>query len=95
MWRTHKTCTWYRKLRSSVVNFQAHARGYLTRHRISEELKVRSVPIISLPVRQIGKILILIILQNKKSKSVIALKGLSYPSKESKESSQEDVRVTE
>ncbi len=36
MWKTHKTCTWYRKLRSGVINFQAHARGYLTRRRIKE-----------------------------------------------------------
>ncbi|XP_065224768.1 unconventional myosin-IXAa-like isoform X2 [Planococcus citri] len=37
MWRTHKTSTWYRKLRTGVVNFQAHARGYLTRRKIREQ----------------------------------------------------------
>lgn len=37
MWRTHKTSTWYRKLRTGVVNFQAHARGYLTRRKIKEQ----------------------------------------------------------
>jgi len=47
-WRSHKASAWYRKLRSGIVIFQAHIRGYLARRRFkeakrSQEEEVRSV----------------------------------------------------
>jgi len=35
-WRTHKASAWYRKLRSGIVMFQAHIRGYLARRQFRE-----------------------------------------------------------
>jgi IQ calmodulin-binding motif. len=47
-WRSHKASAWYRKLRSGIVMFQAHIRGYLARRRLrevkqSQEEEVRRV----------------------------------------------------
>lgn len=34
-WRTYHTILWFRRLKSSIVSFQAHARGYLVRQRLN------------------------------------------------------------
>lgn len=34
MWRSYCTIRWFQALKRSVINFQAHARGYLVRVRI-------------------------------------------------------------
>jgi hypothetical protein len=40
-WRSHKASAWYRKLRSGIVMFQAHIRGYLARRRFREVKRAR------------------------------------------------------
>jgi hypothetical protein len=40
-WRSHKASAWYRKLRSGIVVFQAHIRGYLARRRFREAKHTR------------------------------------------------------
>jgi hypothetical protein len=40
-WRSHKASAWYRKLRSGIVVFQAHIRGYLARRRFREAKQAR------------------------------------------------------
>jgi len=40
-WRSHKASAWYRKLRSGIVMFQAHVRGYLARRRFREAKRSR------------------------------------------------------
>lgn len=34
-WRTYQTVMWFRRLKKSLVNFQAHARGHLARQRLN------------------------------------------------------------
>jgi hypothetical protein len=40
-WRSHKASAWYRKLRSGIVVFQAHIRGYLARRRFMATKQAR------------------------------------------------------
>ncbi|XP_069697284.1 unconventional myosin-IXb-like isoform X10 [Periplaneta americana] len=40
-WRSHKASAWYRKLRSGIVVFQAHIRGYLVRRKLKEAKQAR------------------------------------------------------
>lgn len=35
-WRSHTNSAWYRKLRTRVIIFQAHVRGYLVRRKIKD-----------------------------------------------------------
>lgn len=39
VWRSYKHCKWFCKLKQSVINFQAHARGYLARKKFQATLK--------------------------------------------------------
>ena len=39
IWRCYKHCKWFHKLKQSVINFQAHARGYLARKTFQATLK--------------------------------------------------------
>ncbi|KAJ1522409.1 hypothetical protein ONE63_002697 [Megalurothrips usitatus] len=34
-WRAYQTTIWFRRLKSNLVSFQAHARGYIARQRLS------------------------------------------------------------
>jgi myosin heavy subunit len=40
-WRSYKASAWYRKLKSGIVVFQAHIRGYLARRRFMEAKQAR------------------------------------------------------
>ncbi|XP_073978459.1 unconventional myosin-IXb-like isoform X2 [Rhodnius prolixus] len=40
-WRSHTNSAWYRKLRTRVIIFQAHVRGYLVRRKIKDLIQLK------------------------------------------------------
>lgn len=42
VWRGYKCRTWFQKLKTGMVHFQAHCRGFLTRNKVAE-MKIKAV----------------------------------------------------